>query len=126
MKHPTAKQQDKRILILWAKLVKLRARGFCEKCGKTSFVQAHHVYGRTNYNVRYDPDNGVALCPGCHKWRRDSAHNSPLEFIELMITKKGQIWFNRLQKKATKDIFKQDKDVIEEDLKKKIAKLEGK
>jgi len=125
MKHPTARQQDKKILILWAKLVKLRAGNRCEKCGATKFLQSHHIYGRTNYNCRYDPDNGACLCPGDHKWRRDSAHNSPLEFIELMITKRGQTWFSRLQKKATKDIFKQDKDLIEANLKKLIGKLKG-
>jgi hypothetical protein len=121
----TARQQDKKILVLWAKLVKLKAGNKCEKCGSSFFLQSHHLYGRKNYNVRYDIDNGVALCPSCHKLGRSSFHNSPLENIELMITKRGQIWFNRLQEKATKDIFKQDKDEIEKLLKKQLKKLEG-
>jgi hypothetical protein len=123
--HTSAKQQDKKILILWAKLVKLKAGNKCEKCGSVKFLNAHHIYGRNNYNCRYDLDNGCSLCSGCHKWRRDSAHNAPLEFIELMITKRGQSWFSRLQKKATKDIFKQDKDEIEKLLTKQLKKLEG-
>ncbi len=62
---------------LWSELVKLRAGGKCEKCWSTNVVQSHHVVPRTNWNLRFDPENGVALCKKDHLWW---AHKDALEF----------------------------------------------
>jgi hypothetical protein len=113
---------DKNILILWSKLVKLRAGNKCERCGATKFLQSHHIYGRTNYNLRYDLDNGCCLCAGHHKFFKDSAHNDPLGFTEFMIEKRGMEWFLKLKDKAFKDVIKRDKTLIEEALKKEMEK----
>jgi len=109
-----AKKQDKILLDLWAKIVK--RKGLCEKCGKTTNLNAHHIYGRTNYNVRYDLQNGSCLCSGCHKFRKNSAHNAPMDFAELMVEKRGIDWYLTLQEKAIKDIFKVDKSEIKKEL----------
>jgi hypothetical protein len=63
-------------------LVKARAGYKCERCGAEPEDQrgfhAHHVYGRSNYRLRFEPRNGVALCWPCHNW----AETTPLEFAD--------------------------------------------
>lgn len=50
----------------WVKAVLLRDRA-CVRCGATETLQAHHVkHWRNHPELRYDIDNGVALCPYCH------------------------------------------------------------
>ena len=51
---------------LWSKLIKLRAGGKCERCQSTTVVQGHHVIPRTNWNLRFNELNGVALCKAHH------------------------------------------------------------
>lgn len=40
----------------------------CQKCGRSSHLSACHIYSRTYYSTRFDPENAVVLCPGCHDW----------------------------------------------------------
>jgi hypothetical protein len=37
--------------------------GTCIKCGKSSWLQKHHVYPRSQFN---DEENTMYLCPNCH------------------------------------------------------------
>ena len=62
---------------LWSTKVKERAGGKCEKCGEPKYVQAHHIVPRTNYALRHDLENGVALCRRHHLYW---AHKDMLEF----------------------------------------------
>jgi len=66
---------------LWAELVKLRAGGECERCGKTEYLQSHHIIPRTNWNLRFDEKNGVALCRRHHLWW---AHKDAIAFINWL------------------------------------------
>ena len=50
---------------IWSKLVKLHAHGLCEWCGKPA-ADSHHMLSRRNMSTRFKPENGVALCKGCH------------------------------------------------------------
>jgi hypothetical protein len=62
---------------LWSAIV--RAGGECERCGRTSEesqLHAHHVYGRNNHRLRFEPRNGVCLCARCHRW----THDNPLSY----------------------------------------------
>jgi hypothetical protein len=57
---------------LWSEIV--RAGGECERCGRTSEesqLHAHHVYGRNNHRLRFEPRNGVCLCARCHRYFHD-------------------------------------------------------
>jgi 5-methylcytosine-specific restriction endonuclease McrA len=50
----------------WTSLVKLHADYTCEWCGKPA-TDAHHMIARAQGNrLRFSPENGVALCKGCH------------------------------------------------------------
>jgi hypothetical protein len=69
---------------IWSRLVKLRASERCEVCGSVESLNAHHIEGRRNEATRYDLKNGVCLCSGCHVFRKQSAHQSPLWFVEWL------------------------------------------
>lgn len=77
MAKRTVKSVKKSCDKLWSELV--RAGGHCERCGATSEdsqLHAHHVYGRNNHRLRWEPRNGVCLCARCHRY----FHDNPLEF----------------------------------------------
>jgi len=51
--------------------VRERAEWRCERCGTyhqppTRALHCSHFEGRGNWAVRFEPDNGIALCMGCH------------------------------------------------------------
>lgn len=62
---------DKRDTV-FSKLIRLRARFNCEKCGKYfplgHGLQCAHIFSRRHQSTRYDPDNAVALCFTCHQY----------------------------------------------------------
>lgn len=69
----------------WAEIVKAKSGRKCAICGepdsKEHPLNAHHIMPRQNFSaLRFDPINGIALCPKCHKFGKFSAH-------------KGGIWF---------------------------------
>lgn len=53
------------------------SRGKCEVCGSQQSLNPHHIEGRRNLRLRWEPRNGVCLCSGCHVFRIQSAHQSP-------------------------------------------------
>jgi 5-methylcytosine-specific restriction endonuclease McrA len=75
------KLEIKKLDSLWRKAIHERDK-VCQMCGNNSDrLNAHHVIGRRNRNVRWDLDNGIGLCPGCHTFKTDSAHQDPLKFM---------------------------------------------
>lgn len=75
----------------------------CEVCGRRWMIQVHHFYFKGTYgHLRYDIDNGVSLCKGCHF----VLHNQDAKKIEeKIIEKKGKAWYNRLKKKSRERIL---------------------
>lgn len=73
----------KRALKEWAKII--RYAGRCEKCGSADNLQAHHIQSKAFRGTRFMLDNGIALCPKCHKFGKTSAHQSLL-FYEWLRT----------------------------------------
>ena len=69
---------------LWSKLVRARAGWCCERCGvepeAARGFHAHHIYGRSNHRLRFEPRNGTALCGACHRW----AEEVPVEFTDWL------------------------------------------
>jgi len=69
------KQADK----LWSEVVRLP--GQCAICGKSEFLNAHHLIDRSVKIFRHTIINSIPLCPKCHKYdRRLSAHKSGIVF----------------------------------------------
>lgn len=106
----------KQLDVLWAKAVKLRANNRCEvvmsdgkRCvnmggkGKGKGLNAHHIIGRSNFNVRWDVENGVALCVKHHVFSIWSAHKNPFWFLQKMLDKRGLVWYTKLQERALKN-----------------------
>jgi hypothetical protein len=65
---------------LWSAIVKKNAGYKCEVCGLDQHhckLNSHHIEGRRNLRLRWDLQNGVCLCSGCHTFRKESAHQSP-------------------------------------------------
>lgn len=83
----------RRLMRLWTERVHKDQGGVCAVCGKVhgepdpktgkaSFMNAHHIEPRaTCAALRYDPKNGILLCPSCHKFGRNSAHKGTIWFI---------------------------------------------
>jgi hypothetical protein len=85
------KISDRYLLDLLREVVSARAGGVCEISGEAE-GDPHHIFGRANKFVRYDPDNCVWLSNSAHRWAE--AHKK--EFRTLMISKRGREWWNEL------------------------------
>ena len=38
----------------------------CYDCGEPNLLQCAHIISRRYHAIRWDPDNALALCRGCH------------------------------------------------------------
>ena len=114
-KSDKKKKQD-RCDALWSELVKRYAGHKCEMCGKTQYLNSHHIFSRSNFSVRWDTSNGVCLCSGHHVLCNDSAHKAPADFVEWVKKYRGEDWYEDLRVKA-KDIWHGDIDTVMECLK---------
>jgi hypothetical protein len=107
----------RRLMRLWTAKVADEWGHKCAVCGSENLPNAHHLENRNTCRaLRYDPMNGILLCPSHHKWGRDSAH-------------KGGIWFADWLLKNHPDRFayvlaNRDKDVNLND-RTVLATLEG-
>jgi len=72
----------------------VRSKGRCERCGKTERLQCSHIYSRKNKWLRWDTENGMALCCGCHFfwW-----HQEPAEAIRWAMTKRNFDYLDKLK-----------------------------
>lgn len=67
-KKSTSKSLRKKCLKLWSEIIRGRASGMCEVCGRPA-KDAHHIIARgTSPNMGwFDLNNGIALCFQCHR-----------------------------------------------------------
>lgn len=122
-KSPRAKLV-KELDVLVREVCLKRANYKCELSGKGNVtLHAHHVISRSNYRVRWNPDNLVALTAGNHTLGLFSAHKNPIEFLDIMTQKRGHTWLIKLQREAWVNAGVAKHDIQDlEDIK---AKLEG-
>jgi hypothetical protein len=118
---PSRKQWVKKLDVLWSQVVKLRAKGMCEKCGRKEYLNSHHIFSRSNFSTRWDIDNGIALCPTHHTLGNDSAHKCGIEFAEWLKDKRGEEWYKKLRFRAHQ-IYKADYNLIYLDLQNELKK----
>ena len=82
---------------------KVREIGFCEKCWdsrrikKVDHLNAHHIFSRKHKATRWDLDNGICLCAGCHTLNNGSAHLDPKTFMDWLKEYKDLTTINSLQ-----------------------------
>jgi len=86
-RKPSKKTLKKKCDELWSKLIRQRAGNKCEYCGKSDGkIDAHHILSRRHFSVRWNLENGVALCRYHHQF---FAHEDPVAFTEWLKTVKG-------------------------------------
>lgn len=75
------KKKDKE----WSIKVRERDGNKCFVCGSTERIQAHHIIPREIKFLRWDLENGIALCSNHHKFSlEESPHKNPLIFYDRM------------------------------------------
>ena len=84
-KKESTKTITTRLYKTWSAIVHASYGNKCAVCGKPNSkeapLNAHHIMPRQMFSgLRFDPLNGISLCPKCHKLGKFSAH-------------KGGIWF---------------------------------
>lgn len=111
---------------LFSEYIRRRAMqrvGGCERClsGKVDYkqLQCSHFIGRGRKSTRYDEDNAVGLCMGCHT----HLGANPLEHTQWFTDKIGQEKLDLLQARSRITYPKPDKKLIELYLKEKIAEI---
>jgi len=69
----------------------------CEVCGKQS-TQVHHFFPKGMYGfLRYDLDNGISMCNGCHFAHH---HKGDPTIHQTVINKRGRKWYEQLLEKS--------------------------
>ena len=103
---------------LWSKKVKSIAGDKCEYCGKTTGLNSHHIFSRSNRRVRWNVNNGVCVCVLHHVFGLFSAHKSPIEFIEWLKDTRGEKWYNdlRVEARVLDKLTEEEKTKIKEEL----------
>lgn len=82
----------------------------CMTCGKASQVMHHFIPKSVCAALRYDWDNLIPLCNGCHNRLHQSGDP---EYEQKIIRTKGQEWYDSLQEKR-KELIKVNKGYYEE------------
>ena len=109
---------------LFSEFIKKRAGWKCERCGNMPDkrgLHCHHYERRRKKSVRFDPDNGISLCLGCHQFLGEN-HDEEKAF---MIHKLGQEGLDMLQARARTPARYIDKNAITLYLKAQIKELGG-
>lgn len=86
---------DQHVLNIRRQVVERRAVYHCEYPGcvcRGYDLHDHHIYGRANKAVRYNPDNGILLCNDHHRYAE--AHRD--DFIFAIVGSRGQEWWIEL------------------------------
>lgn len=80
------------------KILRIKQKGRCQRCGSASnSCNWHHIFSRRYLNTRWDEDNLLLLCFGCHF---NFAHSKIEEFRDWVIERKGEVKYMLLKKKA--------------------------
>ena len=73
--------------------ISVRHSAVCIVCGRTDKLQAHHLISRWVLPLRHNLNNGVAMCPTCHKWdRKISGHQGPMGLAWLLQRQRPEQW----------------------------------
>lgn len=90
-KKESTKTITTRLYKTWAAIVHAYYNNHCAICGKEHSkeapLNAHHIMPRQMFSgLRFAPENGIALCPKCHKMGKWSAHKGGIWFAEWLRT----------------------------------------
>lgn len=102
----------RRLMRLWTARVAEDWGHRCAVCGSDKLPNAHHMENRNTCRaLRYDPMNGILLCPSHHKFGKDSAHKGGIWFADwLMRNAPGR--FRYVLEHRNDDINLNDREVL--------------
>ena len=108
MRNSPTRQQIKKMRAemdkLWSYLILHDQKGnrkTCQWCGKRPAQHAHHIISRRYNNTRWDLENGIALCQGCHY----KIHNYVEEGLQFIFGELGEDKYWELFRKVKDDNF---------------------
>ena len=97
---------------LFSNYIRQRDKYTCQRCGHTfspdnaQGLDNSHYWGRGRENTRFDSENCIALCCGCHRiWGGDGKD----EYKAFMIKRLGQEGYDLLDVRAHTSKKKDDK-----------------
>lgn len=111
---------------LFSNYIRLRDGYNCQRCGAhhdppTQAIHCAHIFSRGNKGLRWDEDNAIALCYGCHRYY--TAY--PLYFRAWVKQRIGAANFDLLMFRARRPtkFTKGDREMIRQLLKAKLEAL---
>jgi len=116
IKKRNKKTLEKKLDNKWAEAIKVRAGFRCEYCGKRENLNSHHIFTRSRKATRWELNNGICLCVGCHTFSsKFSAHKTPIEFTHWLEKTKGVKWLEELQQMSN-EVYRPSVEELEESL----------
>lgn len=118
---------------LWSEAVRERAQFKCEFCGIenksinvngiSTKLDSHHFVSRKvkDMPIKFDINNGICVCPICHKWGIPSFHRDPITTITWLIQNSPER-YNYVLKSIGVRVDLDNRLVLEEIERKLIAK----
>jgi hypothetical protein len=132
VKLPSMVSLRRKAMRLWTEKVKDVQGRVCAVCGSAdgadngkggrSFINAHHIEDRTNYALRWDLLNGIALCPSHHEFGKDSAHRAPVWFLDWLTANRPMVVAHVRATRATRP--QTSEEYSRDDLTRIVAELE--
>jgi 5-methylcytosine-specific restriction endonuclease McrA len=108
---------------LFSRYIRMKAGWKCERCGSTPDkrgLHCHHaIHHRRKLSTRWDEDNCISVCLGCHQYFEENDEYEQ----DFMIKRLGQERYD-LVKARGRYTGKTDRDLIKLYLKEKIKELE--
>lgn len=94
----------------------------CQKCGKSyepksNGLQCSHHFSRRYYNIRFDPDNAIALCHHCHNYWYQKDVPEAARWLEAKIGKDKIDRLIELKNQKQKRPTASELDAIAEEIK---------
>lgn len=97
----------------------VRRDGICDYCGRSGRMETSHFHGRRKASTRFDEDNVLCLCGGCHR----HFHEHPNVHAEFMKKHLGSERYEQLNIRA-EVIMKVDRKEIAKKYKGLLKELE--
>ncbi len=86
---------------LWSECVKINYNYACQYCGKTEWLNSHHLFTRSRKATRFDIDNGICLCVLHHTLSHEfSAHQTWNEFFLWLESIKWRQFIDDMSQKS--------------------------
>lgn len=111
MKKPSQKTLRNKADRLFSRMIRERDAA-CQSCGSRDGLQCAHVFSRRYLKVRWNPDNAMALCSGCHV----SFTHNPIAWEDFCIKRLGEKKYRELRAAAIDVVGKVDYIAIIEEL----------